>query len=137
MVCRSILFLALAAQISLGATPSPIADAAERGNRGLVRTLIQQRANVNAAQGDGMTALHWAAMNDDVALAQMLIEGKADLNPVTRLGSYTPLYLAAKNGNAAVADVLMKAGADTDRVSSTGATVLMVAAASGSTKLVE
>ena len=137
MVYRSLLMLLCAAQLGFAANQSPIADAAEQGNLALVRTLVQQHANVNAAQADGMTALHWAAMRDDAALAQILIDAKAVLDPATRLGAYTPLYLAAKNGNASVAEVLLKAGADMNHTSATGATVLMVAAASGSTRTVD
>jgi len=129
--------LLCAVQLVFGASPAPIADAAEQGDKALVRTLIQQKADVNAAQPDGMTALHWAALKDDPALAQLLIDAKANLDPLTRLGSYTPLYVAAKNGNASVAEVFLKAGADTKRTSSTGATVLMAAAASGSVRLVD
>ena len=139
MLYRSLLILTLlpTAQLVHAANQAPVADAAEQGNKTLVRTLIQQSANVNAAQGDGMTALHWAAMKDDAAIAQMLIEAKANLNPTTRLGSFTPLHLAAKNGNASVAEVLVKAGADISRDSATGTTVLMMAAASGSTRIVD
>lgn len=136
MVYRSLLMLLCAAQVVYGANQSPLADAAEQGNKALVRTLIQQNASVNAAQADGMTALHWAAMKDDATIAQMLIDAKADLNPTTRLGAFTPLYLAAKNGSASAAEVLLKAGADQNRSSATGATALMVAAASGSTRIV-
>lgn len=137
MVYRSLLMLLCAAQLVCAANQTPVADAAEQGNKALVRTLIQQKAGVNAAQGDGMTALHWAAIKDDTEIAQMLIAAKADLNPTTRLGSFTPLYLAAKNGSASVADILLKTGADPNRTSATGVTVLMVAAASGSTRIVD
>lgn len=137
MFSRSLFILLFTAHFTFGATPAPVADAAERGNLALVRSLIQQHVNVNGAQADGMTPLHWAAMRDDAELAQLLIDAKATLDPVTRLGAYTPLYLAAKNGSASVAELLLKAGADINRTSGTGATVLMVAAAAGSTRIVE
>jgi ankyrin repeat protein len=133
---NALLMLLCGAQLVHAANPTPLADAAERGDKALVRTLIQQKANVNAAQGDGMTALHWAAMNDNAAIAQMLIDAKADLNPATRLGSYTPLHLAAKSGSGSVAGLLLQTGADVKRTSATGVTALMMAAASGSTRIV-
>ena len=76
-----------------------MADAAARGDREAVKSLLKQAADVNAAQGDGMTALHWAAMNGDVELAQMLIFAGA--NVARRRGSarYTPLYLASQQGH--------------------------------------
>jgi uncharacterized protein len=129
--------LLCAAQLIFAATPSPLVTAAEQGNHALVRSLIQQKVDINAASADGMTALHWAAMKDDAVIAQMLIDAHADLDRTTRLGAYTPLYLAAKNGSAAVAGLLLKAGADPNHRSTTGATVLMVAAASGSTRIVD
>ena len=78
---------------------SPVADAAARGDREAVKALLKQAADVNAAQGDGMTALHWAAMNGDLELAQMLIFAGANVRATTRLGTYTPLYLASQQGH--------------------------------------
>ena len=87
----------------LGAAPSaPVADAAQQGDRDGVKALLKQAADVNAAQGDGMTALHWAALKNDADLAQMLLYAGANVRAMTRIGSYTPLVLAARNGNAAV-----------------------------------
>src|SRR5688500_16351205 len=73
-----------------------VADAAMAGDRNEVRNLLTQAVDVNSAQGDGMTALHWAALKGDAELAQMLIYAGANLKATTRLGAYTPLYMAAK-----------------------------------------
>jgi ankyrin repeat protein len=123
---------ALSLSAYLYAAPStPVADAAQQGDKETVRTLLRQAADVNAAQGDGMTALHWAAMKNDVELARTLLYAGANPRATTRIGSYTPLVLAAKNGNAAVMDPLIKAGADVNAKTSNGTTPLMLAAASG------
>ena len=111
---------------------APVADAAMAGNRDAVRSLLKQAADVNAAQGDGMTALHWAAMKDDAELAQTLLFAGANVKATTRIGAYTPLILAARNGNAAVMAPLLKSGADVNGPTSNGTTPLMFAAASGS-----
>lgn len=111
---------------------SPVADAAGRGDLEAVRTMLKQGADVNAAQGDGMTALHWAALDGRPELAQMLIYGGANLKAATRLEAFTPLLMAARNGHAAVVDLLLKAGADPDAATTNGTTPLMFAAASGS-----
>ena len=102
-----VLGVAVAAQ-----SAAPVADAAMEGDRPAVRTLLQQGRDVNAAQGDGMTALHWAAMKNDAELAQMLVYAGANVKATTRLGANTPLVIAARNGSAGVVDVLLKAGAD-------------------------
>jgi ankyrin repeat protein len=124
--------LAVVMSVTLGAVAdSPVADAAARGDRETVRSLLKQAADVNAAQGDGMTALHWAAINGDVELAQMLIVAGANIKATTRLGSYTPLYLASQQGHGAIVQALIKAGGDVKAGTPNGTTPLMVAAASG------
>ncbi|MFM8533094.1 MAG: ankyrin repeat domain-containing protein [Acidimicrobiia bacterium] len=132
---RLITSVALAVAISTGVSAlvadSPVADAASRGDRDAVKALLKTAAAVNAAQGDGMTALHWAAMNGDVDLAQMLIVAGANVKATTRLGSYTPLYLASQQGHGAIIQALIKAGGDVKAGTPNGTTPLMVAAASG------
>ena len=85
---------------------SPVADAAMRGDAAAVKALLKQGADVSAAQGDGMTALHWAAERGDAELAELLVYAGANVAAVTRIGQYTPLHLAARAGSAAVARVL-------------------------------
>ena len=72
--------------------------------------LLKQGADVNAAQGDGMTALHWAATNGDAALAQMLLSAGANIRATTRLGGITPLHMASQAGQAQVVAALLAAG---------------------------
>lgn len=116
--------------------PTAVVEAAMQGRRDTVRTLLKDGADVNAAQGDGMTALHWAAMKNDVELAQMLVYAGANVRATTRLGGYTPLLLAAKHGGAPLVSVLLKAGADPKAATSTGTTPLMLAATSGDAEAV-
>ena len=112
---------------------APVADAAMRGDVDAVRALIDQGADVNGAQGDGMTALHWAAENGSAATAELLLNAGANLSAVTRLGGYTPLHLAAKAGSAEVVRALLAAGANPRAATTTGgATALHFAAAAGS-----
>src|SRR5215468_9637371 len=101
-----------AALMLAAAEDSRVANAAMRGDKEAVRTLIKQAADVNAAQGDGSTALHWAALKGDTEIAQMLLYAGANVRATTRIGGYTPLFMAAKSGASAVADVLLKSGSD-------------------------
>jgi ankyrin repeat protein len=130
----------LAMTALVGAAPpsaSPVADAAMRGNRDAVRTLLQQGADVNGAQGDGMSALHWAADRGDAELTAMLVYAGANPGAVTRIGQYTPLHLAARSGNVDAVRALLTAGAAVDaRTSTTGVTPLHLAATAGSTPVV-
>ena len=61
-----------------------VANAAMKGDKEAVRSLLKQAADVNAAQGDGMTALHWAAMNGDAEMAQILLYAGANVRAATR-----------------------------------------------------
>ena len=108
-----------------------VSEAAMKGDRDTVRLLLQQKVEVNAAQGDGATALHWAVYRDDLEMARMLVQAGADLRKKTRIDGMTPLFMAAMNGNAAMLDLLLKAGGDPNAASSLGTTPLMLAAASG------
>ena len=75
-----------------------------------MRALLKQGADVNAAQGDGMTALHWAASNGDPELAQMLLYAGANVRATTRINGYTPLFLASREGHAQVVDGAAQGG---------------------------
>ncbi|MDH3223568.1 MAG: ankyrin repeat domain-containing protein, partial [Gemmatimonadota bacterium] len=110
---------------------SPVADAAERGDVEAVRALLKDGADVNASQGDGMSALHWAAMNGDAAMVEVLVYAGAALESTTRLGGYAPLHLASHRGLSAAVQALLAAGADPNVVSTTGVTPLHLGAESG------
>ena len=125
------LFVAMGALCLAASDESRVADAAMNGDRTAVRTLLKQGLDVNAAQGDGMTALHWAARQGDVETARMLIYAGANVKAATRLGAYTPLFMASQLGHATVIDTLLKAGADPKGTTSNGTTPLMAASASG------
>ena len=129
--------LCMSALLSAAPNDARVVDAAMRGDTDVIRTLLQDGADVNSAQGDGMTALHWAAMKDNVELAEMLLFAGANVKATTRLGGYTPLTLAAKNGNAAMLRALIKGGADVKATTSTGVTPLMLAAQSGHAEAVK
>ena len=130
---------ALSAATALPAGPpaeAPVADAAMRGDADTVRSLLRAGADVNAPRGDGMTALHWAAMNDDTDLIGVLIYAGAVVEPTTRLGSYTPLHLASREGRALAVAALLEAGSRPETLTSTGVGAIHLAAQSGSTEAI-
>lgn len=134
-----LLSIAIAAGPNLGehAVEAPVADAARDGRVEEVRTLLRGGADVNAAHGDGMTALHWAAENGDADLAEVLLYAGANVRAVTRLADYTPLHLASRGGRVEVARHLLAAGADPGAKTSTGGVQpLHFAALSGASEVV-
>ena len=132
---RSLSVLCLSALLS-GAVPpeSPVADAAMRSDLDKVRILLKGGADVNVAQGDGMTALHWSAENRSVEMAAMLIYAGANVEAVTRIGGYTPLHLASRSGSAAIVQELLEAGANPTVASSAGGATPLHFAASASSR---
>ena len=124
-----------AAPLAQGAR-APVADAAMGKNAGIVRQLLKGGADANASQGDGMTALHWAAMHGDAAMTEMLLVAGANARGTTRIGGFTALHLASQGGKAPVVAPLLAHGAAVDAPTATGATALMLAAAAGSAEIV-
>jgi len=123
--------LLLSVSISSAAPAITVTEAARQGDREAVRELLRKGADVNAAEGDGMTALHWAASNGSVEMTKMLVAAGAKLDVVTRIGGHTPLHVAAENGAGDVMKALVDAGANVTAVTSTGVTPLHLAAESG------
>jgi ankyrin len=106
------------------------------GDRATVQSLLKEKVDVNEGQGDGNTALHWAAYRDDLEMARLLIQAGATVKAKTRIGDMTALHLAATNGSAAMVQLLLKAGADANTRNGNGTTPLMLAAAAGKTEAI-
>jgi ankyrin repeat protein len=141
MIRRSIFFLYAAillcpAASGLAEAHSELADAVMKGDKAAVRNLIRQKADVNAAQVDGTTALHWAVYRDDVESVNLLIGAGAAVDAKNRDG-ITPLHLSALYGNAAVVKELLKGGADAKQKGPAGETMLMLAARNGSVQTIQ
>lgn len=125
--------LTLAAAVVLAGTAhaqSRLADAVQAGDRREALALIARGADVNAAQPDGTTALHWAAYRVDREIADRLLKRGARVNAVNRYGS-TPLAEAVRAADARLAGLLLEAGADAKVTNEDGQTPLMLAARTG------
>jgi ankyrin repeat protein len=101
-----------------------------KGDRAAVKSLIQQKADVNAPQPDGATAIQWASYRNDLELADILVAAGANVKAANRDGA-TPLSLASINGNAPMIEKLLKAGADPNEKGPKGELPLLFAARNG------
>ena len=125
----------LAAASLWAAADLRLVDAVKSGDLAAVRALLKQGINVNVVQGDGATALHWAAYRDDGESADLLIRAGAKVNAANDIG-VTPLMLASTNGSPAMVERLLKAGGHPDLGLESGETPLMAASRTGSTETV-
>lgn len=112
------------------AAESPLANAAEKAEWRRVQEVLKQHPEANAAQVDGMTALHWAAYHDHTETVKRLLAAGANAKAENRYG-VSPLSLACTNGNAELVRLLLSSGANSNTTLRGGETVLMTAARTG------
>lgn len=122
--------------IATADSPAKIADAAEHKQLETIRRLLMEKADVNAPQPDGMTALHWAVEHDDLKMTQMLLAAGANPKAKNRY-EVTPLTLACINGNPAILASLLDKGADANSGLLGGESALMTAARTGNLECVQ
>jgi len=121
---------------AVAASRAALAVAAEQGDKTSIRQLLGSGIDVNAAQVDGTTALHWAAYREDAETVGLLVRAGANVNAVNRYG-VPALAQACTNGNAAIVKLLLQAGADANATMKGGESVLMLAARSGNVEAVK
>lgn len=121
---------------SLAATERmvPLAEAVRKQDAAAIRALLQQGADVDLAEPDGTTALHWAAHQNDLDTVKLLLQAGANVDAANRYG-VRPLSLASEGGNAAIVERLLEAGADANAVAG-GDTVLMTASRTGNVAVI-
>ncbi len=130
VVIKTLTLALILASSSFALAQSEMADAAMRRDSGELQRLLKAGADVNAAQSDGATALHWAAYHGDATLAEQLLKAGANPAAANRNGS-TPMWLAANQGDAAVLEALLDGGASANEDLPLGRKPLMLAARSG------
>ena len=118
------------ARLGAAAVDAPLVEAARSGDTERVRALLAQGVDANAPDGDGTTALHWSALNDDVASGEALVAAGARVDAANRFDA-TPLAIASENGSAAFIALLLDGGADPNWATPEGETALMTAARTG------
>src|SRR5262245_13089561 len=131
----ALLFLSISS-FTLSAGRSDVADAAMKGDKAALKTLVQQKADVNAPQIDGATAVHWAVYKDDPEMLDTLLAAGAKVDIKNREGA-TPLQMAALFGDVRIVDRLLKAGSDAKQKGPAGETMLMLAARNGNPEVIK
>jgi len=135
-VCLMTVFLMIVAlPLDASAADGRLAEAAARADVAVVRQLLSSGADVNAADADGTTPLHWAVWADDEATVQELLRARATAT-VANTFRVTPLSIAAEHGNPAIVRRLLEVGAKAEDVDASGQTLLMSAVRSGNVETV-
>jgi uncharacterized protein len=132
----ALLFTCLIGATAAQSRRSPLADAAQSGDKAAVQKLIQAKTDVNAAQVDGATALHWAIYRNDPELVDVLVRAGGNVKAANREGM-TPLAMASLYGNPAIIDKLLKAGADAKSLGPNGETMVMLASRNGNPQAIK
>jgi uncharacterized protein len=128
---RLVLLGAVSLAIPAGAAAQvPLIKAVKATDQSAVTSLLQARADVNARETDGTTALYWAAQKNDLAIGTALVRAGADVKAASRYG-VTPLQVACLNGNAVFVELLLRAAADANAATPGGETALMTASRTG------
>ena len=109
---------------------NPLIESARAGNKAAIQLALKNHPDVNAAEPDGTTALHYAAQIDDPEIASLLLTAGANAKTANKYG-VTPLSLACTNGSAVMIEKLLAAGADPNSASPEGETALMTASRTG------
>ena len=123
-------FIAAVSGIAATNGSAGVAEAAKNQQKAAVQALLKQKADVNAPDVEGMTALMWAVHWNDLEMTQMLLKAGADPKLKSTFDD-NALYEACLNGNAAIVEALLKAGADANTVRGEGETALMTASRTG------
>ena len=131
-----LLVFALCLASSAFAAELKLIEAVKADDAAAVKALLLKKADVNAAEPDGSTPLHWASQHNNLEIANLLLGAGAKVAVATRY-NITPLSLAATNGNAAMITRLIDAGADANSTSREGETVLMTAALNGNAEAIK
>ncbi len=140
---RIVTLLPIAAGVVLTLASSSVAQdgpsvlqAVKTGNVSSLRTLVRRRADVNATERDGTTALHWAVRRSDLGMVEALLQAGAKVGTANRYG-VTPISVAASAGNPRIVELLLRSGADPNAATKEGEVPLLLAARTGNVDVIK
>ena len=119
---------------SLGATA--VHHSALNGHMPILRLLLEQGANIDAATTDGGTALHHSALRGDHDIVLLLLDGGANMYAAAEDGK-TALHYSAVRGHTSIVQLLLDRGANIDDAVSDGKTALHYSAAKRYTSTIQ
>ncbi len=128
--------IAVSAAFAASGDDAGLIAAARNDDPSTVKALLQQGANPNQREADGSTALAWAVIRNNAALAESLLQAGADPNLTNELG-IGPLALAVTTGSAELLRLLLDRKADPNLARENGETPLMTAAKMGRSDIVK
>jgi len=105
-----------------------------RDYEGIIRLLLEKKADVRSVNNCGQTPLHTAsAFRADPSAVELLIQAGSDVNLRTlpTCDAWTPLHGATARNSAGIVAVLLKYGADPNARDGRGSTALQVAERGG------
>jgi len=124
------------AALTVCASDLRVSEAVQSENKTLLRSLIAQKADVNATSVDGTAPLHWAVEYDDAEAVDLLLKAGAKVDAADRYGM-TPLFYAVTDGKAALVERLLAAGANANSAGQAGDSLLMIAVRGNSVDIVQ
>ncbi|WFD20194.1 protein S-acyltransferase [Malassezia caprae] len=84
----------------------------QHGDLERLHAWIEGGGDVNICDPEGITPLHWAAINGHVACCRMLLERGADVHAIGGALRASPLHWCARNGHTQVLTLLLEHGAN-------------------------
>ncbi|KAL5608601.1 hypothetical protein FOVSG1_003282 [Fusarium oxysporum f. sp. vasinfectum] len=114
----------------------PLNEAAASGDFPTVQLLLQYGEDPNHRDGDGWSAIHWAAEEGHLEIVQTLLQYGANVHSVSSYGT-SPLHCAANGGHISIVNLLLLEGADPLKSTCHGWTALHHAAFMGHSHIIE
>ncbi|MCJ1402435.1 hypothetical protein MMC11_005655 [Xylographa trunciseda] len=116
---------------------TPLIMAVKQGHFAVVELLVcRAEVQINAADEESRTALHWAAFTGQEEIVNFLLDHDADVT-ARMYRQQTPLHRAAEEGHFGAVKLLIAAGSEVNALTDTKTTPLYRAARRGHVEVIE